>query len=989
MAGSVELFTPVDSMFDWRIVEESVLQFWKKHQIFKRLQAQLSNSQVRRFSFIDGPITANNPMGVHHARGRALKDIYQRYMTMCGYSQRFQNGFDTQGLWVEVEVEKALGINSKREIEEIGIDKFAHHCTSRVKQYSALITEQSKRLGQFMDWEQSYYTHSDRNIEHIWYFLKTCHQRGWLYQSRLVMPWCPRCSTSLSSHEMADSYRLVKHPSVYLQLPVEGKPNRYFLVWTTTPWTLPANTALAVHPKAPYLLVKLKEDNREIYISESSTSVLGKEYEVLARIQGDDLLSLRYHAPFAELPIQNQVMHRLVSWKDVTTHEGTGIVHIAPGCGAEDFDLGKRHNLAVIAPIDEHGRLVAETRQFAGLTTSEAAGPILETIKQKGLLYKQDIVKHRYPVCWRCKTELLFKLETEWFIRVDEIKPALLAAIDTVNWIPPYAGKRMRNWLENMGDWCISRKRFWGLPLPFYPCKCGFITVIGSRSELIESAIDQTQVDTLYEIHRPWIDDILVRCLECGQPVRRVLEVGDCWLDAGIVPFSTLDYLTEPDRKTWNRWFPADLVCEMIEQVRLWFYAQLFMAVTLEKRAPFKNVVTYDEVRHEDGSSMSKSSKMITFEEALEKSNADVLRWNYARQRLDLFLRFGFNILSQVKRTFIPYWNAVRFFLNFASLDIQELDQLNHRSQNVFDQWISVRLRRLIIKYHDSLSRWDVRTPCLLLEEFIGDLTKWYIRSCRRRFWKEKDSQDKNAAYSTLYHIILNLNYLLAPFVPFLAEYVYQFLRQPFLNLPESVHLCKLPTTKEEPESHSLHTEFMVYQQLVELNRTLRGKNKIKLRQPLSSAVIIGDVPFKSSGNTKQFIDALRNEFNVRKLLWIQDSAQFQADGTGYVHQKLTESNLDVFLNTSLTTELKQEGVAREIVRLIQKLRKKANLEWNDQIRVQYDAQAHFLVKSIEDFTEYIKTETLARSIERNHLNQNQAFPIGKAKLKLAIEAVF
>ncbi|MFW9902889.1 MAG: isoleucine--tRNA ligase [Candidatus Thorarchaeota archaeon] len=980
------LFTPVAAELDWSAVENTISQFWEEKQIFQKLKEKLQCSS-KKFSFIDGPITANNPMGVHTARGRTLKDIFQRYWAMRGYNQRFQNGFDTQGLWVEVEVEKALGLNSKKDILDIGLEAFANHCKARVNKYSTIITQQSKQLGQQMDWDNSYYTHTDQNIEHIWYFLKICSEKNWLYQSRLVMPWCPRCSTSLSTHEMADSYRFLKHPSVYLQLPVLGYTNRYFLVWTTTPWTLTANTALAVHPELTYLLVKV--ENKEFYLAEDSVGILGPNYLILETVKGNELVKLKYKAPFTELHLQQSVHHKIVPWEDVSSDEGTGIVHIAPGCGAEDFELGKKHNLAVITPINDRGELIKGLEPFSGLKTFEATTPIFEILSDKGFMFKQEVIKHRYPVCWRCKTELVYKLETEWFISCDEIRPLLQQVNKKVLWVPNHVQKRMNNWLTNMSDWCISRKRYWGLPLPFYFCDCGKLTVVGSIKELRTLAVKPSSVDELPELHRPWIDNVQIKCPKCKNSVNRVPEVGDCWLDAGIVPFSTLNYCT--NKRRWQEWFPADMVCEMVEQVRLWFYSQLFMSVTLEGRAPFKTVVVYEEVRREDGSPMHKSSgNAIDFDYALQEMGADVMRWNYASQKSDSYLRFGFTVTNEIRRKFVPLWNAVRFFLNFAALDITDASQLSQTSNNVFDHWIMGRLYNLVNNYHEYLINWDCKRSTLLVEEFFNNLTNWYVRCSRRRFWKEKDPlNDKNSAYSTLHQVLLNISYLLAPFMPFFSEYIYQLLRPPLIHqLPESVHLCSLPSKEKSSSFEDVEEEFSKFQDLVEIGRSLRNEAQIKLRQPLSLALISGEQPFPKSKFNKQLLESLKQELNVKELKYVKSISNKLVTDQKSICQASNEYQFTLTLVIELNSELKQEGLARELVRVIQRLRKEANLELDAKIRILYKTSSPDLSKSLETFEEYVKLETLALEISNRPLEEKDTFLINGDAINLELELV-
>ena len=525
------MFTPLPSVPDHPALEREVLELWERERTFERLREQ--NAGGPRWSFIDGPITANNPMGVHHTWGRALKDVFQRYHALRGFDERYQNGFDCQGLWVEVGVEKELGLNSKREIEEYGIAEFAERCKERVANYVGVITEQSKRLGQWMDWGNDYLTFSDTNIEYIWRFIKECHRREWLYLGHRSTQWCPRCGTSLSQHEQAgeENHREMEHPSLFVRFPLKGRDGEALVIWTTTPWTLPANVAAAVKPDAEYVLdAKGEWRARE----------LAGDVEPVKTVRGEELVGLEYEGPFDELPAQADVVHRVIPWDEVALDEGTGIVHIAPGAGAEDFELSRVHDLPVLAPIDEAGRFVAGYGVFEGLSTGEAAELIAESLREKGLLVEAGTIVHRYPICWRCKTPLVFRVVDDWFIACDEIRQPLLDANQEVEWTPPQYSKRMDDWLRNMEDWNISRKRYFGLPLPLYPCECGELNVIGSKAELEERATGG--LEQLKELHRPWIDAVPIRCEACDQEVRRIPEVGDAWLDAGIVPLSTLGW---------------------------------------------------------------------------------------------------------------------------------------------------------------------------------------------------------------------------------------------------------------------------------------------------------------------------------------------------------------------------------------------------------------------------------------------------------------
>ena len=503
-------FRPVDKQPDHIELEHRILDRWDDEGTFDALREQ--NRGGEPWSFIDGPITANNPMGVHHAWGRTLKDVWQRYHAMLGHELRYQNGFDCQGLWVEVEVEKSLGLNSKPEIEEYGLDRFARACRDRVAEYSGVQANQSRRLGQWMDWERSYYTMTDPNISYIWTFLAECHARGWLYVGHRSMPWCPRCGTSLSQHELIDSYNDITHPSLFVRFPLHGREREYLAVWTTTPWTLPANVAAAVDPEADYARVETLAGIA--IVAAARLEHIPLQGTVIDTIKGSDLVGLSYDGPFDDLDAQSGVEHRVVAWDEVSLEEGTGIVHIAPGCGEEDFQLGTREGLATLVPVDESGAFYDQYGWLHGKHAGEVAREVIEDLGERGRLIDAGELTHRYPVCWRCGTELLYRLVDEWFIRSDEVRAPMIEAARSVEWSPPQYGKRMEDWLNNMGDWCISRKRYWGLPLPFWFCEDRHMTLIASKADLLATAI--RGADGLEELHRPWIDDVIVPCAECG-----------------------------------------------------------------------------------------------------------------------------------------------------------------------------------------------------------------------------------------------------------------------------------------------------------------------------------------------------------------------------------------------------------------------------------------------------------------------------------------
>ncbi|MDE2701813.1 MAG: isoleucine--tRNA ligase [Chloroflexota bacterium] len=984
---------------DLPAIEESILGFWEKNGIFEKLRAK--NRGGPRHSFIDGPITANNPMGVHHAWGRTYKDVYTRYRAMRGFDQRYQNGFDCQGLWVEVEVERDLGLNSKREIEEYGLDNFSRACADRVRRFGQRITEQSKRLGMWMDWSDSYYTHSDSNIEHIWHFLKTCHENGWLRRGHRVMPWCTRCGTSLSQHELlgTDTYQELTHTAVTLRLPLVGKPREHLLVWTTTPWTLAGNVACAVSPDLEYVRVRGPGD--DVYILSRGTldRVLGSDSEVLESFPGSRLLGLRYEGPWDELPPQHDVPRRIVAWEEVAEAEGTGIVHIAPGSGAEDYELGQSEGLPALQIIDGEGIYRPEYGELAGRAVADANDFILASLRAKGLLLGSAEHTHRYPVCWRCKQEIVFNLVDEWFIACDQIRPRMIRAAEQVDWIPDSAGLRMRDWLENMGDWAISRKRYWGLPLPFYQCPaCQETTVIGSVAELRERAVDPEKVDSLPELHRPWIDEVEISC-HCGQAAARVPEVGDCWLDAGIVPFSTLDYLgndqEDPD-SNWNRWYPANFITEMREQIRLWFYSMLFMSVAIRDRAPYETCFVYEKVMDDKGQAMHRSfGNAIGFDEAVDRMGADVMRWMYVGTNPNSNVRFGYGPGRAVVRRFLTLWNIYAFFLTYAELD--GFDPASPAppvaERPVLDRWILSRLGSLQNQAEQAYEGYWVYPLVDQLEHFWDDVSNWYVRLCRRRYWKSQADADKAAAYATLYQVLGGIARLMGPLAPFLAEELYQNLEAHAPEAPESLFLCPWPTADEAVIDAELESEFEIVRAVISLGRAARAQSGLKNRQPLAELVVGTADPARRRA-VQRHRDLILAEVNVKSLRLTEasssmlsfslkpnfrslgprfgrsvnsaaraiaeldaaevaarlesgESVAIQLDGRPeeLSDQDLivryegiaglavaVDSQLAVGISTELDSALELEGLARELVHAIQGLRRDAGFEIADRI---------------------------------------------------------
>jgi isoleucyl-tRNA synthetase len=848
-----QTFKSLPAVPDHAALEHEILAWWDAENIFDRLREQ--NRGGERWSFLDGPITANNPMGVHHAWGRTLKDVFQRYKAFRGFDQRYQNGFDCQGLWVEVEVEKSLGLNSKRDIEEYGIAEFAARCKERVAEFSEVITDQDRRLGRWMDWDNDYYTFSDTNIEYIWRFLKAVYERGWLYKGHRSTQWCPRCGTSLSQHEQAgeEHYKELEHPSLYVRFPLNEREGEALVVWTTTPWTLPANVAAAVKPDAEY---GLRDGLWRL-------AVTGEEYEHVAR--GEELVGLRYEGPFDALPAAVK-KHRVIPWDDVSLTEGTGIVHIAPGAGTEDFELGRTHDLPVVVPIDESGRMLPGFGIFEGLSTDEVEDVAIEDLRERELLVEAGRITHRYPICWRCKTPLLFRVVDDWFISCDEIRQSLMEANATVEWTPSFYSKRMDDWLRNMGDWNISRKRYFGLPLPLYPCECGELNVIGSRAELEERAT--AGLEQLQELHRPWVDEVTIRCSSCEKDVWRIPEVGDAWLDAGIVPFSTLGWQNPqwtpggyatgasqglsgadlPDHAYWEEWFPAEWISESREQIRLWFYSMSFMSMTLIGRSPYERVLAYERVRDEHGVEMHKSTgNMIEANEAIDRMGADVMRWMYSEQAPSQNVNFGYGPAHEIKRRLLTFWHSVKFFVDYSNVSPEaepgELEPL--------DRWLLSRVEQLVAEMTDAYERFWTPDLIASFEAFVDDLSNWYIRRSRRRFWN-----GDAAALETLRTALLRSLVVIAPVMPFLAEHLWRVLRPE--DRPESIFLAPWPEAGKRDEQ--LLAEVAETRRVVDLGRQARASSQLPLRQPLRRLVVQG-APL-----AEQHADEVREELRVKEV---------------------------------------------------------------------------------------------------------------------------
>jgi isoleucyl-tRNA synthetase len=1004
------VYQPVPDKPDFPSIERRILEFWDQTDAFEKLRDKLKDSD-KRFSFIDGPITANNPMGVHHAWGRTYKDLYQRYKAMTGHNQRWQNGFDCQGLWVEVEVERELGFSSKRDIETYGIAEFVQRCKERVLKYARVIGEQSVRLGQWMDWTDSYFTMSDENNYTIWRMLKACHERGWLYRGHDVMPWCPRCSVGISQMEIdTEGYQDTTHSSVYVKFPLVDYPSTSLLVWTTTPWTLTSNVAAAVHPELTYAFVR--KDGETLIVAEPAARKLGTGWDVMELRRGHELVGKRYRGPFDELPAQAGVEHRVIPWDDVSQEEGTGIVHIAPGCGEEDFLLGKEFQLPAIAPLDDVGVYVDGFGWLTGMPVQEVAQPIIGDLREKRVLFRAEKITHRYPHCWRCRTELVFRLVDEWYISMHDLRPMLMDVTRQIRWIPSFGLERELDWLRNMHDWMISKKRYWGLALPIWYCeKCNHFDVIGSRDELQERAVVGFPTFEGHSPHRPWIDAIKIACEMCGAHVSRVSDVGNPWLDAGIVPFSTLHYLS--DYEHWSRWFPADFITEEFRgQYRNWFYSLLVMSTVLENRPPFQTVLGHGTVRDQVGRPMHKSwGNAIEFQEASERAGADVMRWIFSTTNPEHNVNFGWKTTEETTRRLLKLWESYKFFVMYASLEGWQPGTADGERSEL-DRWVKSRLTALIQTVRERLDDYDAMDAARAIEEFLDDLSNWYIRRSRQRFYGIEGA----AAFATLHEALVTLARLLAPFMPFLAEEMFQNLVRTVDDTePESVHHTAFPDAEPARRDLVLEQQMAWTRVVASLGNATRKGANIPSRQPLQVVRVSGGSTFKELPSWASRL--IQDELNVKGVQYVAELAEavrqraeanpkilgpkYGKDYAAIIRPALQQGRFEVLpdgrvkveqfvlepdevtlslepapgyaaaadegvlvvLDTTLTPELIAEGRAREVVRLIQDARKRAGFLVSDRIRVRYGA-SDGVAEALQQHAAYIQRETLATALE-------------------------
>lgn len=944
-----------------------------------------NDSSEKRFSFQDGPITANNPMGVHHAWGRTYKDLWQKFHNLTGHKQRFLSGFDCQGLWVEVEVEKELGIRNKQDIENLvegdpkaSIAKFVQLCKDRVHKYANIQTEQSKRLGYFMDWENSYYTMSDENNYMIWHFLKTCHENGWIYKGHESVPWCPRCETAISQHEMlTEDYKEVTHDSIYLKLPivddVEMQRAASLLVWTTTPWTLPANIAVAVDEKINYSLVQGTTGDTYWVAHELIESIFGKDYQkIIKTVKGTELVGLKYKGPFDELSAVVEVanankdnFHTVVATDPlimpITTVEGTGIVHTAVSAGTEDFKLGKKLGLPMIPVIGDNADYLPHMGFLAGKNAKKHPEIIFDYLKEKdekaspptgGWIFEIRKYKHRYPGCWRCKTELVWKVADEWYIAMDlpskqdkrTLRERMMEVTKKIEWMPSFGLSRELDWLKNMHDWLISKKnRYWGLALPIYVCsECEEFTVLGSKEELKEKAIKGWDKMEGKTPHKPFIDEVVIACTACGKEARRIGDVGNPWLDAGIVPYSTIkennkgEPLYTSNKEEWKKWFPVDFITESFPgQFKNWFYAMIAMSTVLEDTNPFARVLGFATLLAEDGKAMHKSTgNSIEFNEGADNIGVDVMRWAYIRHNPAENLLFGYTKTNEVRRQFyLLLWNTYKYYRQYAELDgfIYKPDTVSSDAfTSVLDKWILMRIKQTQEIVKSSLESFDPRSAADSIESFVSDTSTWYIR-------RSRSIENKKDFYKTISNVLVDLSIIMSPLMPFITEELYTS-----ITGNESVHLASWPEQKEINVNEDLITDMHTVRAIVEVGHRVRKEHELKVRQPLAHVVIC--IPTSDqiliNANIDAYSQLIAEELNVKKVIFSDKKA----------------SELIIKYDTTVTPELKKEGELRDLMRKIQNMRKKLGAAVDDEVTVT-------IPESFREFEQQIAKQVHAKNV--------------------------
>ncbi|MGB9767351.1 MULTISPECIES: isoleucine--tRNA ligase [Dictyoglomus] len=952
------MFKKLPSLINFPEMEEEILKFWKDNDTFKKSLEIRKGSP--RFNFYEGPPTANGKPHAGHVLPRIYKDLFPRYKTMQGYYVPRKAGWDTHGLPVELEVEKELGLNSKQDIEKYGVEEFNKKCKESVFRYEREWRRFTERIGFWIDMDNPYITLSNDYIESVWWLIKKIWEKGLLYKGYKIVPWCPRCETALSDHEVAQGYKETEDPSIFVKFRVKDQENTYFLAWTTTPWTLISNVALAVHPEEEY--VKVKHNNEYYILAEKRLPYIFEEgtYEIVEKKKGKEIEKAYYEPLFTFLPVDKDAYY-VVLGDFVTLEDGTGIVHIAPAFGDEDFQLGKKYDLPFLQPVDQNGKFIKEIKPWAGMFIKKADPLIIEYLKERNLLLKEEKYTHTYPFCWRCDTPLIYYARSSWYIKTTAIKEDLLNNNRKINWYPEHIKEgRFGNWLANNIDWALSRERYWGTPLPIWVCdSCGHEECIGSYEEL---GITDTKN---FDPHKPYIDQITLKCPKCGGTMHRVPEVIDCWFDSGAMPVAQWHYPFE-NQEEFKASFPADFICEAIDQTRGWFYSLLAISTLVFNEPAYKNVLVTELVLDEKGEKMSKhKGNVVDPWIILNKYGADALRWYiFTVSPPWVPLRFAPDAVNEaLKKFLLTLWNTVSFFSIYAEID--GFDPNSHfvpfnELEDHSDKWIISRLNSLIVKVKNDMENFNATQAARSIQSFvIDDLSNWYIRLNRERFWKSEKDKDKWTAYTVTYTVIKELSKLIAPFIPFTAEKIYQeIVRVAEKNSPESVHLCDYPEEAKELIDTTLEENMEIIKEIVTAGRMLRNQANIKIRQPLSKIWI------KVDPKLEKDIEALKKyvqqELNVEEV--IMGSAESKE---GVLYHK--EDAFEIELDTKLTEELLNKGILRELEHKIQMLRKEAKLDYTDRIKFYYEGSQR-IKNIIENNKEEFAEEILAIEIKEGNM---------------------
>lgn len=1023
------MYRKVSTSLDFVPREKEVLEFWKENHIFEKSVEQSKGKPA--YTFFDGPPTANGRPHIGHVLTRSMKDIIPRYRTMKGYDVLRKAGWDTHGLPVELEVEKSLGLDGKEQIESYGVVPFIDKCKESVWKYKGEWEEMSDAVGYWADMEHPYVTYTDDYIESVWWALKTIDEKELLYKGHKIVPYCPRCGTALSSHEVAQGYKDVKEVSIFITFPVISDGEHGFIdgsesliAWTTTPWTLPSNVGLCVNADEAYCTV-MHDGKKYILAKALIESVLGEDAEILKEYKGSELVGLHYK-PLFDFPVNHKGMDawRIVADDYVTLTDGAGIVHLAPAFGEDDARVGKKWGLPFVQLVNNKGELTGGT-PWDGMFVKKADKPIIEDLRARGRLFRELAYEHSYPFCWRCDTPLIYYARESWYVKTTAVRDRMIENNKKINWIPASIGEgRMGNFLENVIDWGISRERYWGTPLPVWMCPdCGNYHVMGSREDLRHYA---PEVPENIELHKPMLDPITFKCEKCGGTMKREPVVIDCWFDSGSMPFAQWHYPFE-NKEQFERRFPADYISEAVDQTRGWFYTMSALSTILFDKPAFKNCIVLGLVCDKDGKKMSKHlGNVVAPKDVLEKQGADAVRWYfYTASSPWLPSRFSGDAVSESQRKYMgTLWNTYAFYVLYA--DIDEFDPTKHRlvreNLSVMDKWLLSRLNTLIKAVDSNLENLRIPEAGRELNRFVDDLSNWYVRQGRERYWGKEMTADKEAAYMTLYTALETLCRLTAPFTPFMAESIYQnIVRTVDMNAPESVHLCSFPVCDESFIDTELESAMGSILDIVTLGRSARNLANIKNRQPLSEMYVQGvdELP-------GMYTEIIEGELNVKAVRYVRDASAFisyrvkpqlkllgprygkilprlnaylqqhgignevvaaHAAGKNYefdlegTHVSLAEEDvlvdiikregfasvsdkgITVVLNTALTPELIEEGFVREIVSKIQTMRKEADFEVTDKIRITL-AGSEKVISVAERFADSIKADTLAVSLD-------------------------